>query len=185
MVIPALRPCGKKRDTLRIVQIHACRPRSHEAGDCAPPDQSSRRKTAFPAWENHALMCRTTSWALAAFFTLSPWTATVASTAGLTHCASVVKSQVAATASKLMATYEIPGVAIGVLACGRYQVFNYGVESTSTHAAVSAETLLKSVPSARRSRPRWRLTRRSTAICRSTTRRANSCRLCVAAVSAT
>ena len=89
------------------------------------------------------VICRVSSWAVAAFFTLGPWTASAASTVASNRCASVVQSEVAAAASKLMATYDIPGMAVGVLACGRSRVFNYGVESTTTQVAVSAGTLFE------------------------------------------
>lgn len=89
------------------------------------------------------VICRVSSWTVAAFFVLGPWTASAASTAASNRCASVVQSEVAAAASKLMATYDIPGMAVGVLACGRSRVFNYGVESTTTQIAVSAGTLFE------------------------------------------
>ena len=42
-----------------------------------------------------------------------------------------------------MATYDIPGMAVGVLACGKSRVFDYGVESTTSQVAVSAGTLFE------------------------------------------
>ncbi|MGK8206554.1 class C beta-lactamase [Burkholderia cenocepacia] len=54
-----------------------------------------------------------------------------------------VRQAVDRTVEPLMKQYEIPGMAIGVIADGRPHVFDYGVMSTQTGQPVAADTLFE------------------------------------------
>ena len=54
-----------------------------------------------------------------------------------------VEKIVAQTIAPLMARYGIPGMAVGIVAAGQSDVYNYGIASKATGKPVSNDTLFE------------------------------------------
>ncbi|MGU7776316.1 class C beta-lactamase [Burkholderia sp. MR1-5-21] len=73
--------------------------------------------------------------------------AAVCAATSVSHAADVPQDRIGDTVSRTiapsMATYRIPGMAIGIVADGRPYVFDYGVMSTETGKPVTGDTLFE------------------------------------------